>query len=455
MILPRDVGSVLSLLNKRGFESYVVGGCIRDTILGRIPKDWDVCTSATPEEIKACFDGFKTIDTGIKHGTVTLILPIGDGHPIEVTTFRTDGEYSDGRHPDSVEFSREITVDLSRRDFTMNAIAYAPNSGFIDPFGGMEDIKEGVIRCVGDPEERFQEDALRVLRALRFASVYGFEIDASTCIAIHLCATLLRRISAERIRDELCKMLKGESVERVMKEYSDVMAVIIPELKPCIGFKHNNRFHKFNVYDHIANAVGNFQYDDDVTNVALLLHDIGKPQCYTEDERGGHFYGHEEVSTAMSEEIVKRLKFDKKSQNEIVELVRYHDTKIEATYKTVRKWINKLGQKQFFRLMNVKLADMQAHADGTQDEHIARRDAAVLIANDVIERELCFQIKDLAIDGNDVISIGISQGRRVGEILDQCLDAVDGDLVENNKQALLAYVEELERNKRDAGLHKN
>lgn len=289
--IPKGARAVLLNLRYENHEAYVVGGCVRDSLLGKEPKDWDICTSATPDEVKELMHrrGIKTIDTGLQHGTVTVDM--GTVGKYEVTTFRIDGNYTDGRHPDYVEFTESIYKDLSRRDFTINAMAYN-SAGLIDPFHGRDDLQAGIIRCVGNPDERFEEDALRILRALRFAATYGFSIEEQTAAAIHKDAWMLKRIAAERINGELCKMLLGDGILNVLLNFSDVIATIIPEMEPCIGFEQNNKYHQYTVYEHIAHAVANYKGTDVSVKVALLLHDIGKPQCYTEDENGGHFHGH-------------------------------------------------------------------------------------------------------------------------------------------------------------------
>ena len=292
--IPKGAKAIILGLRYENHEAYVVGGCVRDSLLGREPKDWDICTSATPQEVKEHLNrcSVRAIDTGLKHGTVTADMERAGKY--EITTFRIDGDYSDNRRPDSVTFTESIYQDLSRRDFTINAMAYN-SAGLIDPFHGVDDLKNGIIRCVGNPNDRFGEDALRILRALRFASVYGFSIEKDTAQAIHDNAWRLTNIAAERIHSELCKLLLGNGVLPVLLDYSDVIATIIPEMKPCIGFNQNNKYHQYTIYDHIAHAVSNYTGKDIAVKVALLLHDIGKPCCYTEDENGGHFHGTETI----------------------------------------------------------------------------------------------------------------------------------------------------------------
>lgn len=435
--VPKGAKAIVMALRYDHHDAYVVGGCVRDSLLGIEPKDWDICTSATPSEILYSFRDKKVIETGIKHGTVTVVMDDGQ---YEVTTFRVDGDYSDNRHPDSVKFVESIYEDLSRRDFTINAMAYN-SAGLIDPFHGREDLERGVISCVGDPDARFEEDALRILRAMRFASVYGFTIDEKTSMSIHKNKDRLLNIAAERIQTELCKMLCGKGVLNVLLEYCDVMATIIPELKPCVGFNQNNKFHEYTVYDHIAHAVANYDATDVVVKVSLLLHDIGKPCCYTEDQNGGHFYGHGTFSHDLAESVLTRLRFDNKTKHDILELVLYHDAIIEPTPKTIRRWLNKVGEKQFMRLLDIRMADILAHRKDTQESRIEKCNAIGMLASEIIEQNQCFKMKDLAIDGHDVMNLrGIKEGKEVGCILNEILDAVIAGTLENNRAELIEYL---------------
>ena len=436
--IPFGADSIIKNLVDKGFEAYVVGGCVRDSLLGLQPNDWDICTNATPQEVESCFTNKRIIETGIKHGTVTIVMEDGS---YEVTTFRIDGEYSDSRHPDNVMFASRLIDDLARRDFTMNAMAYNDRSGLIDPFGGEIALKRNEISCVGSPEYRFQEDALRVMRALRFASTYGFSIKENTATAVHQFASNLNNIAIERVQAELCKLLFGKGVLDVLLNYSDVIATIIPEISPCIGFDQNNRYHEYTIYDHIAHAVANYTGDDLSIKIALLLHDIGKPQCYTEDERGGHFYGHSVPSHDIADTVTKRLRFDNKTRDEVLTLVLYHDSVIEPTYNVVRRWLNKIGEDNFRRLLHVRMADIKAHAKGTQESRIERCNALRVILDEVIEQEQCFSMKELAINGNDVMSLGVPQGKNVGVILRYILDMVINEELPNEKDILMEEVQ--------------
>lgn len=438
--IPRGAKAIVQGLRYEHHDAYVVGGCVRDSLLGVEPKDWDICTSATPEEMKEYFNriSVKTIDTGLKHGTITVDME--QCGKFEVTTFRIDGNYSDNRHPDSVQFVDSIVQDLSRRDFTINAMAFNPG-GLVDPFHGRDDLENGIIRCVGNPDDRFKEDALRILRAMRFSSTYGFTIDEATSQSIHKNKELLLNIAAERIQAELCRMLCGKGILNVLLEYSNVIATIIPEMEPCIGFDQNNRFHEYTVYDHIAHAVANYTGIDTVVNVSLLLHDIGKPCCYTVDEKGGHFYGHGVSSHDITEKVLTKLRFDNKTKSDILELVLYHDAVIEPTPKTVRRWLNKIGERQFSRLLDIRMADILAHKKGTQESRIERCNALRTLANEIIEQEQCFKIKDLMIDGYDVMEIlGVPEGKEVGLVLSEILKLVIDEELENDRTALIGYI---------------
>lgn len=430
--IPAGAAEIIAVLKESGFNAYVVGGCVRDSILGKEPKDWDICTSAKPDDVIRCFSNRQIVETGLHHGTVTVMI---DDEQYEVTTFRVDGEYSDNRHPDSVQYVSDVRVDLARRDFKMNSMAYNDDEGLIDPFGGANDIENRKISCVGNPDDRFEEDALRIMRALRFASVYGFAIDEETGRSIHQKRHLLHNIAAERITGELSKLICGDGVLNVLLTFSDVMSTIIPELEPCIGFNQNNKYHCYTVYDHIAVAVSNSANDDLVVRMALLLHDIGKPCCYTEDENGGHFHGHGVFSHDLAEKSLSRLRFDNKTRDAILELVLYHDATIEPTAKTVRRWLNKIGVSQFSRLLRIRIADIKAHSPETQASRVMRcTDLGILMAK---ELNHCFSLKDLEVNGRDIMALGVPEGKQVGAVLDGLLNAVINGDIPNNKSLLI------------------
>jgi tRNA nucleotidyltransferase (CCA-adding enzyme) len=423
-------------------DAYIVGGCVRDSILNKTPHDWDICTSVRPGVVLSILaeHGIKTFETGLQHGTVTAV--IGD-ESYEITTFRTDGEYSDNRRPDRVEFIADICEDLSRRDFTINAMAYNESDGVIDPWHGHEDLLNGVIRCVRNPDDRFREDALRIMRALRFAATYGFKIEEKAAAAIHRNKELLKNISAERIQSELTKMLCGKGVLDILLEYKDVMAVIIPELEPCIGFDQNNPYHIYDVYDHIAHAVANYKGNDISIKMALLLHDIGKPESYVVvDFGGGHFYGHSVPSMRITKDAMARLRFDNKTRDEVVDLVLYHDADIYPGARSVRRWLNLIGPDMLDKLIFVKIADLEAHSDMNKSSRRDRTLGIRLVMKDVIAKAQCFTLKDLAISGNDILSLGVEEGPRIGKILNYLLGEVLDGTLENIHEIL---VEEAKR----------
>lgn len=441
--IPENVRYLTTVLKEGGYEAYIVGGCIRDTLLNKQPNDWDICTSAKPQEVidlLECCDDIEVILTGLKHGTITAHI---NGENYEITTYRIDGEYSDNRRPDSVIFVGDIVSDLSRRDFTINAMAYDGGVFFnlsrcVDPYGGWNDLHNGVIRCVGNPDDRFQEDALRILRALRFASTYKFTIESETAAAIHRNKDLLKNISAERIQSELCKMLVGKGILDILLEYKDVMTVIIPELKPCIGFNQKSPYHKHNVYDHIAHAVAGYRGCDISVKMALLLHDIGKPECFTVDAMNiGHFYGHSINSKHIAEDVLCRLRFDTKTVNEVLELVQYHDADIQPNFRSVRRWLNRVGPEMLEKLMDVRLYDIYAQSEVNQISRIDKVFMIHDIASRVVLDRQCFQIKDLAITGYDILSLDVKPGPKVGEILNHLLDKVIEEEIENDRDILI------------------
>lgn len=433
--LPTEVENILRLINKADYEAYIVGGCVRDSILGRIPHDYDICTSAKPDKIIEIFSDFKVIETGLQHGTVTVMI---NHTPYEITTYRIDGKYSDNRRPDSVEFTVDINEDLSRRDFTINSMAYSVSDGLIDPFHGMYDISEKVIRCVGNPSCRFQEDALRILRAMRFSIQLDFKIAKSTYEAMISNKQLINNVSAERINAELVKMLgANKSICSHFQGCRDIIAEFIPEFISCFDFSQNNPYHIYDVYNHIIHAVDNYTGDDMKIKLALLLHDIGKPSCYSEDSNGGHFIGHGMKSSDITNVILKRLKFDNDTINSVTELVLYHDSTIEPTSKTVKRWLNKIGDVQFKRLLEIRTADMMAHSNVNLDNRLEKQKLLYEVLENVLNEKQCFTIKDLAVGGKDLMEIGYKQGRQLGAALQGLLDCVIADEVENDNIILL------------------
>ncbi len=437
--LPDYVKTALLALECAGFQGYVVGGCVRDIHLGKTPEDFDITTDATPDEMLDVFANFRVIPTGIKHGTITVVI---DGHNLEVTTYRVDGEYTDNRRPETVSFSRNIAEDLARRDFTVNALAYNETSGVLDLYGGLDDLQNGIIRCVGEPDKRFEEDALRIMRAIRFSSVLGFEIEEKTRQSIFKYADRLTSISAERISVELLKLLSGKDVTKILIEYRDVIAVFMPELRKTFDFDQNNKHHIYTVYDHMAFSVGFAPNEPDV-RLALLLHDIGKPDTYFTDEQGvGHFYGHGDVSAKISLPILKRLRLSREMIDTVYTLVKYHDYPIEPSRKIVRRRLNKFGEPMLRKLMSVKVGDSCAHnpvyADRMKEIHEINA-----IIDQIMADGDCFDMKSLAIGGKDLQSLGMKAGPAIGVLLNNLLtEVVDGKL-ENDYEALMVRAKEL------------
>ena len=440
--LPKQVIAALRLLEESGHEAYIVGGCVRDYIMGIEPHDYDITTSALPEETKQVFSGYQVIDTGIKHGTVTVVI---DHEPIEITTFRIDDDYLDGRHPSKVRFTKSLKEDAARRDFTMNAIAMDYRGNLYDYFGGKEDIDKGIIRCVLEPAARFREDALRIMRALRFSSVTGFNIEAKTHEAMRDSKELLLKISAERIREELVKLLCGKNVKKILMEDVDILAVFMPELAKMKGFDQRNPHHVFDVLEHTAEVV-QMAKKEPVIRLAALFHDIGKPECFTVDEKGiGHFYGHGAISTEITRSVMNRLKFDNDTKKKVLELVENHDAPIEPSERAVKRVLNKLSQEQFFNLIELKRADNLGQSRDFRDRQLYY-DRLVEIAGEIIAQEQCFSLKDLCVNGRDLISIGFKPGKGIGEMLKFLLDEVIDGKIENERQKLLDLAQKKKKN---------
>lgn len=428
----------LDILEQNGYEAYVVGGCVRDSLMGHPPHDWDICTAALPQQVAACFGAYPIIETGLIHGTVTVVL---QGLPLEITTYRQDGEYTDNRHPASVAFVRSLKEDLARRDFTINAMAYNPKTGLQDYWGGAADVQNGVVRAVGQPGKRLQEDGLRILRALRFASRLGFCIEPQLQNTIHQKRQLLCNIAAERINTELCGILTSKGVLPVLLEYPDVLQVFIPEIGPMVGFVQNNPHHIYTVWQHTAVAVQNAP-SQAVLRLAMLLHDIGKPLTYTEDEKGvGHFYGHSKASQRLATQIVKRLKFDNDTIKAVTELVKWHDLPLEPA--RVRKWMSKLGQQRFAQLLEVKRADVLAQAPAHQQKRLLELHQLEEEMHRVTRQNLCISIKDLAINGNDLMELGLAPGPLYKQILNELLQLVVEEKLPNQKAELLQHAKKL------------
>ena len=438
--LPTDVNFILDTISKSGYDSYVVGGCVRDSLLGTIPHDWDITTSASPETIMSIFKDYKVIPTGLKHGTVTVVI---NDIPYEITTYRTDGIYVNHRKPESVMFTSNIVGDLSRRDFTINAIAYNPTCGLVDPFNGITDLRQGLIRCVNNPQVRFEEDALRILRAIRFSAQLKFSIEPNTSLQIHKLKQLLQYISYERINSEFSKMIITDSFVDVLSEYKDVFAVFIPELSYMFDFEQHNSYHDFNVFDHTLHALRHCESKDLITRLAILFHDIGKPHCY-QDEPGiqnfRHFRGHAYVSSDICSKRLTKLRFDNETITKVSELVLYHDAIIEEGRKYVRRWLNKISSDQFVRLIDIKICDVKGQKNSIDEVRVQKLKNILSIYDQVTQDNECFSLKDLAVDGYDLMGSGIPEGKEIGKTLNRLLELVISDQCSNTKEDLLSFV---------------
>lgn len=440
--VPDKAKRVVNTIQAAGFEAYVVGGCVRDSILGRQPQDWDITTSAKPEQVKALFP--RTIDTGLQHGTVTVMQ---DREGFEVTTYRIDGEYEDSRHPKEVVFTPNLEEDLKRRDFTINAMAYNEEKGLVDIFGGMEDIRLGRIRCVGRAEERFGEDALRMLRAIRFSAQLGYEIDEETQQGIRRLAPTLKNISAERIQTELVKMLVSSHPDYLRTAYDmGVTKIFFPEFDRAMETEQHHPHHMYSVGEHILHSLA-YVPADKVLRLTMLLHDIGKPDTLTIDEQGiTHFYNHERLSAEMAKMILRRLKFDNDTINMVYKLVMYHDygNSVEPTLQIVRRAMNKIGEDAFPALFQVKYADMMAQSDYLRDEKLKRLENWRQLYAEICEKQQCVSLKSLAVTGSDLIAAGMKPGRELGDVLQKLLQLVLDDPACNTKEKLLSEAKRLQ-----------
>lgn len=440
MDMPKNVDTAINLLQSAGFEAYAVGGCVRDSLLGKTPNDWDITTSAKPEDMKSVFADFHCIDTGIKHGTVTVVI---DGEPLEITTFRLDGEYEDNRHPKSVTFTSNLGADLGRRDFTVNAMAYSKKTGTVDLFGGQNDLKNKIIRCVGDPDRRFNEDALRILRALRFASALDFEIEEKTAQSLLKNRALLGNISEERIAKELLKLVCGKGAKRILTDFAPVLFEILPELQPMYKNSHDNPHHCYDIYEHTLIAVESID-PEPTLRFAMLLHDCGKPAVKKFDENGvAHFYGHQRISAEISAQILARLKVSNKFRDEILFLVSNHDRwELYENTEKMPRYLSKFGLDGVMNLLKVMRADVLAQSP----EYRYRLDQiadAEETAKNLAAQKPCLSLSELQINGRTLMDIGIPQGRKLGAVLAQLLDEVIDGVTKNTQEALTTRAREI------------
>ena len=436
--IPENAQKIIKVLQNCGYKAYVCGGFVRDSIMQENSHDCDICTSAKPEEMKLAFHDYKIVETGIKHGTVTVVI---DGENYEMTTFRQDGDYSDNRRPNSVTFTNDLYEDLSRRDFTINAMAYNDEEGLIDPFHGYDDIKDEIIRCVGNPDDRFNEDALRILRAWRFSCTLNFEIDENTLLSMYENIDLLDNISMERIHDEFLKAFSNSNgflTSWIIRPR--FVEKIIPELK-YMNIPQNNPYHIYHVKNHTIHALYAVQYEDLITRLAVLFHDIGKPHSYQDDEDGTrHFRGHGKVSAEMTDKIMRRLRFDNETREKVVELVIHHDFEIPTDKKHTKRWLNKIGKEQFVRLLHVKEADIKAQNPKFYDR-LDEVHEVYSYLHEIEEDDECFTLKDLAINGDDVKRcMYIKEGKYVGYWLNRMLQLVMDGYLPNDREKLCRYM---------------
>ena len=436
MTLPQEVQYILQTLHNMQYPTYVVGGCVRDVLRGKTPKDWDITTAAPPEVVMAAFS--KTIPTGIRHGTVTVVLA---GGQYEVTTFRVDGAYENHRSPQSIVFTQDVTEDLSRRDFTMNAIAYHPETGLIDPLGGQEDIKKGIIRCVGDPVVRFDEDALRMLRAVRFSAQTGFPLQKDILQAMKQLAGLMSKISGERIRDELLKTLLSDRPETVIiLQETGILAVILPELDRCFSVLQNIKYH---VYDVGRPSIEVMRHtpNNAVLRLAGLFHDLGKPDKKTTDEAGvDHFKGHDAQSVLLADGVLGRLRFDNRTKDDVLRLIRHHDRRIEPTKKSVRRAASAIGADLFLDLLALQRADMRGQNPALLEERLAYLDTIESLWKEIVADGEALSVADLAIGGNDLLQLGY-QGKQIGRALSAALEYILDHPEANTRPILLEWIQ--------------
>ncbi len=431
--LPGDVKRIIDTLEAAGYEAYAVGGCVRDSLLGRTPNDWDITTSAKPYETKALFK--HTFDTGIQHGTVSVLL---NKEIYEVTTYRIDGEYEDSRHPNNVSFTGNLSEDLLRRDFTINAMAYNPARGIVDLYGGLQDLENHIIRCVGNPYDRFSEDALRIMRAVRFAAQLEYVIEPETAAAIKKLAPSLSKISAERIQVELVKMLLSDHPEYIEMAYDlGITRIVLPEFDVAMRTEQRNIHHCYTVGRHTLEVLKNVR-SDKVLRLAALFHDLGKPACARMGSDGvEHFPNHPPVSEKLAHDIMRRLKFDNDTERRVCKLVRSHDWTINAVTCHMRRYVNRIGEESFPAIFELNYADLKAQSDYQRVEKLAKIDALKAAYNEIIDKGECVSLKSLAVSGKDLIDMGFTSGPNLGKVLNELLEVVLDDPLKNTKEQLL------------------
>ena len=436
MDIPAYVGGCMEALEQAGFAAYAVGGCVRDALLGRTPHDFDLCTDARPEQTRAVFSGRPLVLAGEKHGTVGVVTPEG---VVEITTFRQEGGYGDNRRPDWVDFITDLREDLARRDFTVNAMAYSPARGLADPFGGRQDLEKKILRAVGDPDTRFREDSLRILRGVRFCAAYGLTPDPETEAAMLRQAHLMEHLARERVFEELNRLLPKINAPQLLR-FAPVLAAVIPELGPMIGFDQHSPHHAYDLYTHVAHVVEAVP-GEPVLRWAALLHDIGKVPTFTRDENGrGHFYGHAQAGEDMAEQVLRRLKAPTALREQVKQLIGLHMTRLEPEKKRLRRMLNRLGTDTVLRLLDLQQADMGSKGTGTAEEMGQFAPVRELLA-EILAEDSCLSLKDLAVNGSDLMALGYS-GREIGRELDRLLELVLEETLPNTREALLAAAKE-------------
>ena len=432
MKLPEPILSCIHALESAGFAAYAVGGCVRDDLLGLTPHDFDLCTSALPEQTEAVFADHRLVLAGKKHGTVGVVTERG---VVEITTFRTEGQYHDSRHPDWVAFVPEIEKDLARRDFTVNAMAYSPTRGYSDPFGGREDLKKGILRAVGDPEKRFREDSLRILRGIRFAAKYGLQVEETTLSAMFRLAPLMENLARERVFEELCGLLRFVTAEDLLR-FAPILGEVIPELGATVGFHQHSPHHAYDVFTHTAHVVAGVSGDLN-RRWAALLHDIGKVPTFTQDETGrGHFYGHAPKSAEMADAILRRLKAPTDLRESVVFLIEKHMLRLEPDKKLLRRRLAQYGWERVSDLLALQWADFTSKGVFGEDPDFGRIDD---LLTEIMEENACLSLKDLAVNGYDLMAMGYS-GKQIGQMLNLLLEKVLDEALPNEKEALLHFV---------------
>lgn len=438
--MPPAVYKILKVLNSNGYDGHIVGGCVRDSILKKKPNDWDICTNCTPKKMLHIFSGFTVVPTGLKHGTVTVVI---NGENYEVTTYRIDGEYKDGRRPENVEFTNNLKEDLKRRDFTINAMAYNDKDGLIDYYGGIKDINDKIIRCVGDPTKRFNEDYLRMLRGIRFSTQLEYYLDKETFNAINKLSQNIINISVERIRVELNKMLILNTPSKGFNLLNDtnLLKYILPELKGCVGFNQHNPHHDKDVFNHILDVVDNTE-NDLILRLSALFHDIGKPETFSLDINGvGHFYKHDTKSAEITKKVMKRLKYDNKSINRVANLVKEHmSTYDELSDRSLKRLINRVGVDNIYNLFKLQIADAKSvHVE----KDISNIINLINRVEKILKEKQPLSTKDLEINGHDLIGIGITEGKEIGTILNELLQIILENPELNTKESLINIVKKI------------